>query len=160
MRTADNNFSQEVAVWAENKDLLDGILDMIPAEALDSPEIDDMVKAFYVYPGSEVFTAWVATSSKIVLHERNLEGMTLTITFPLTRIRRVSQQNDRETVVLTLEFDADRLVFSGSATQADDGLLTLSGSSLHSGYTLSVEASDVDNVNKLVSFSKNLRSIL
>ena len=160
MTKTNISFSTELSKWTENTDLLNGILDMISIESLDYTEIDRLVKAFYIYPGDSVFTVWIATESKIILHERNLEGMTLTITFPLTRIRRVSQQNNRQNLILTLEFDADRLVFNGAASQSEDGTLTLSGSSLHSGYTLSADINDSDHVSKIVNFSKDLRSTL
>jgi hypothetical protein len=162
MGFVNEKFKNELSKWQDNTDLVAGILQAVGIswEDLTESNESDGVQGFYLYPSDLVFTAWVVKNNLIVLHERNLEGLTLTISFPISRIRRISEQNDRNFLNVTLEFDADRTVFTGVASQSDDGSLSLSGNSLHSGYVLVASLTDSIAFTSLMTFITSLKNLL
>lgn len=151
------SFEKELQQWSGSPDLVEGILNAFPVLNVKSPFENMDLLAFYLYPGNSVFTAWILKSNSIVLHERNLEGLTLTISFPLSKIRRVTEQNDRNGLTVSIELDADRSSFEGVALQSEEGALAISGNMLHAGYTLRAPLQDAAASSKLAFFSKMLR---
>ena len=152
----------ELNAWRNNPELLSGIA--YAAGARSQEELADPlyrpVTGYWIDPGQQVFAVWVLTPGSFVMHERSLDSQTFTLAVPIARVRRVVEQFDGQRISVTIEIDADRVVVDLGGSGDDEGNISLAGSALHAGYTLTADAADVVRAGRLAEFARVVRNAI
>ena len=150
----------DLNAWRNTPELINGIVYAAGARSIE--ELADPgrvpVLGYWLDPGPQVFTSWILRPGSFVLHERSLDGQTLTLAVPSSRVRRVVEQTDTVTSSVTIEIDADRVVVELGGAGDEDGNINLSGRALHAGYTLVCELGDAARSARLAEFARTARS--
>jgi len=156
------NFASELNGWRNNSDLISGVVHAAGVKTLE--ELADpmliSVTGYWIDPGEQVFAVWVLSPSTLIIHERAMDGQTFTLAIPLSRIRRVVEQRNSQELIFTVEIEADRIALNISGAGDDEGNLSLSGSALHSGYTITASTSDMARLARLIDFARVSRNCI
>lgn len=77
-----------------------------PGEALNAVEYP--VRGFFLRANNEILSFYAVTPGRFVVYEMAANGDSLTLTFPISRVRRVVEESRGGEVTVTVEVDADR----------------------------------------------------
>lgn len=112
MATLSELLDAETRFYNLSRSLKEEVAHCVGASWEDIERDASKVKGFWIDAGAEVFTAWLVTARLLGMHQRTTSGQTLTLTFPLGRIRRLQLAGEAESLALLLELDSDQQVIS------------------------------------------------
>jgi hypothetical protein len=146
-RLSNKDLLNSLLPYSQNTPLLDLIsnsLGYISFMEL-SKDSTDRLQSFLLDASDELFTLWLLEKNRVVLFQSTRAAQTLTVSIPLSRVRRVVSEIDSSSYKITIEIDADRVIASTSWSSVD-GLTDAVSSVVHASYSLSGNLSGYPNV--------------
>jgi hypothetical protein len=136
-RLSNQDLINALVPYAQNTPLLDLIANSLGYFSFSefAKESSGSLQSFLLDASEDLFTLWLLEKNRVVLFQSTRTAQTLTVSIPLSRVRRVVSEVDSTSYKITIEIDADRLIVNSSSTtneQVSDSI----GTVLYASYSL------------------------